>query len=175
MTMEKQNAHSRHDGDPTDSSGSFTPGSVYAMLIDPFPADSEDTPVPLAPQYNLGNFVTWIKPITVGNNNYFRVFQLKGGFYYFVTYQVLVRSDTNADPGIEIIHNGSILHDSQLAAPAVFNKPVLLSSSIVIYSDNDYDTYSLALTYGGTTATSEGLNVGRALNPASLTIMVLGG
>ncbi|GIP18094.1 hypothetical protein J40TS1_37360 [Paenibacillus montaniterrae] len=148
----------------------------YAILINPYPGQStteDSTPIPLVTQNNLGDFVTWTDSITVESNTYYKYFQLKSGYYYSIFYRALVRNDST-DPGIEITQNDSPLFDSQISSPAVAGKPVLLNNTIVIQSSNDNDKYALAMSYTGTTASSQGLGSRTPLDPASITIVVLG-
>lgn len=175
MTKEKQNLQGHLEFGPTAStspSDLVVPGAVYAFLIDPVRVYG-NTFIPLAPQVSFGNYVTWLIPYTVGANQYYRSFQLKSGYYYSIFYRALIRSTGTADPGLVILQNGAALLDSLIAAPAVSGKPVPLSNSIVVYSDDDSSMYQLASLSAGI-VTSQGLNTPTALNSASVMISVLG-
>lgn len=161
------------------SPGLLTTAAEYAFLVNAYPDNPlqtpDHTPIPLSSQYSFGDFVTWTDPFTTGGNSYYMHFQLKKTYFYYISYRTLVRCYTNIDPGIEIVRSDTgYIIDSQIATPAVSGKPVLLSNSIIVYSDDDNVKFSLSLTHGGTKATSDGLNISTAVDVASVSIYVVG-
>lgn len=154
-------------------SSTVAPGATYATLHDPVRVYN-NTFIPLAPQINFGDYVTWSTPYTVGSNQYYRSFQLKSGFYYSIFYRALIRSTGTADPGLQILLDGKQLSNSLIVQPAVSGKPVPLNHSIVVYSD-DNSMYQLASSSAGTVS-SQGFNLStdESLTLAWVTISVVG-
>lgn len=175
MTKEKQNLQGPQEDRSAkliSPSGTVPPGAAFATLLDPVRVYS-NTFIPLVPLINFGDYVTWSSPYTVGSNQYYRSFQLKSGYYYSIFYRALIRSTGTADPGLELLLDGNPIDNSLIAEPAVSGKPVPLSNSIVIYSDDDTRIYQLASISAGIVS-SLGLSIDEQLALASVTISVLG-
>lgn len=174
MTAKKRNSqHHKEVGQSgSTSSQSILMGSSYVILVDTIPVN-QNTAIPLAVQYTFGDYFTWSDQITIGTNVYYQSFSLKQGYFYSIFYRASILSNGQTDPGIQILLNGSSIPDSQIAAPAVTNKPVPLSNSIIVFSSNSNDKFQLASLSAGT-VTPQGLNIAASLDPASISISVLG-
>lgn len=179
MTAKKRNSKRQQEIEQGGSTSSLSniSGASYATLMDPVDSEFTNniTTIPLAPQKSFGDYVTWQSPISINGNHYYKSFSLKAGYFYSIYYHVSGQNyDHINDPNVGILLNNNFIPDSLIAAPAVTNKPVLLSNTIIISSKDSNDVYQLC-SFSKTIVTSVGLNTGNiALDLASVAITVIG-